>query len=53
MRVWPYQEVDLDLHVMIYVMYANLSVQLNCAPSQEMDTVIIILRISAYKFELI
>ena len=26
-----YQEVDL--HVMIYVMYANLSVQLNCAPS--------------------
>ena len=26
-----YQEVDL--HVMISVMYANLSVQLNCAPS--------------------
>ena len=26
-----YQEVDL--HVMISVMYANVSVQLNCAPS--------------------
>ena len=28
-----YQEVDIDLHVMISMMYANLSVQLNCAPS--------------------
>ena len=43
-----YQEVDL--HAMISVMYAHLSVLLNCAPSaylREMDTVIIILRISA------
>ena len=33
-----YQEVDLDLHVMISVMYANLSVQLNCAPSAYLRT---------------
>ena len=28
-----YQEVDIDLHVMISMIYAHLSVQLNCAPS--------------------
>ena len=31
MYAYPYQ--DVDLHVMISVMYANLSVQLNCVPS--------------------
>ena len=36
--VCPYQEVYLDLHVMISVMYANLSVQLNCAPSAYLRT---------------